>query len=417
METEHIELVRNAILDEDAFVRAVFSGRQHGHTVAWRRVVLRPVVVREARHIQCTYSDGQQDTIKNWRGAEAAEEVESLLSLPFSNFYVETGEQRLQVQVTRRGKVVVHRHRSHPAASAPSLEHDRQKDLLFPVGEPDQFLERIGVTTSEGKVRPKMRRKFRQVNEFLKLILETGELEGTEGSPLRIVDCGCGSAQLSLAMYHYLTNKLGQVAHVTGIDVRTDLLGRLTEQCGQWGWNRLDFVPTRILDYVPPHRPNIVLALHACDTASDEALAQAVRWQSEMIFCVPCCHHHLQQQMTPVSVPPELRLVARHGALTQRLGDILTDGLRAQILRILGYRADVVEFISTEHTAKNLMIRAVRSVQPGSRRALEEYRALVDRWQVKPFLAELLEEELADYGVETSAVAPSPDRGATRSTG
>ena len=365
----------------------------------WQRVVLRPVLIRNTRHLQFTCSDGQQDVTRNYRGPEAAAELDSLLTLPFSDFSVETSRQRLQVQVARRGKVIVHRHEPRTEDESPSLAHDRQKDLLFPVGEPDRFLEAIGVATPEGKVRPKMRRKFRQVNEFLKLTLETAELDAAEQSPLRIVDCGCGSAQLTFAMYHYLNHKLALPAHVTGIDVKEGLLNRLAAQVREWGWEGLDFEVTRILDYEPADPPAMVLALHACDTATDGALAQAVRWRSEMIFCVPCCHHHLQQQMSREAVPPEFHLVARYGALRQRLGDLLTDGLRAQILRILGYRTNVVEFISTEHTAKNLMIRAVKAGSPGGRRAVEEYRALVARWQVAPFLGELLAEELAEFGI------------------
>ena len=399
MEEEHRELIRGAVLDERLFVRAVFSGRRRGHTVPWQRVTLRPVLVRDDRHLQFSYSDRQQDTTKNRRRPEATNELDALLSLPFSSFYVETTRQRLQIQISRRGRVIVHRHDPHSGAEDLSLDHDRHKDLLFSVGEADQFLERIGVATREGRIRPKMRRKFRQVNEFLKLILEAKELADTPQTPLRIVDCGCGSAHLTLAVYHYLNHIINVPTHVTGIDVKRTLLDRLAAQCQEWGWEGLQFEATRILDYEPEETPTMVIALHACDTATDEAVAQAVRWQSETIFCVPCCHHHLQRQMSREAVPPEFHLVARYGALRQRLGDLLTDGLRAQILRILGYRTDIVEFISTEHTAKNLMIRAVKSGSPGGRRAIAEYRTLVERWKLKPYLAELLEQDLAKSGV------------------
>jgi hypothetical protein len=143
----------------------------------------------------------------------------------------------------------------------------------------------------------------------------------------------------------------------------------------------------------------VVLALHACDTATDEALAQAVRWQSQTILSAPCCHHHLQQQIKGPEGPEQFRLVLRHNILRERLGDILTDGFRAQILRIMGYRTDVVEFISTEHTAKNLMIRAVKTCEPGHPQATQEYGALRAYWDVEPYLGELLGEELSRVGV------------------
>jgi hypothetical protein len=139
-----------------------------------------------------------------------------------------------------------------------------------------------------------------------------------------------------------------------------------------------------------------VLALHACDTATDEALAQGVKWQSDMIFSAPCCHHHLQQQMNLQTSPSLFAPIMRHGALKERLGDIVTDSFRALILQIMGYRTNVAEFVSTEHTGKNLLLRSIRTTQPGNnQRAIQEYQALKDFWQVEPYLEKLLERELS----------------------
>jgi SAM-dependent methyltransferase len=395
----HRQVLRDAILDEEHFVRAAFSGHQRNQIVPWKRVALRPVQLRGGPHVQLTFSDGEREEAENLRGQELAARVDELLDLPFRSLYAETTHRRIQFQVTRRGKTIVHEHEPDGGPVDRILDHDRRKDLPLPVGRPDPFLERAGIATSAGKVRPGMRRKFRQVNEFLKLALETEAMVSEKGRPLRVVDCGCGSAHLTFAMYHYLNHKLSRPAHVTGIDLKEDLLNRLSAQVAEWGWEDIDFVASRILDYEPPASPTIVLALHACDTATDEALAQAVRWGSEVVLAVPCCQHHLQRQLTPATVPPDLRVVARNGILRQRLGDLLTDGLRAQILRIMGYRTDVVEFISTEHTAKNLMIRAVRTGAAGRGPAIREYQALVGRWPVTPHLAKLLAEELDEVGV------------------
>jgi hypothetical protein len=179
-----------------------------------------------------------------------------------------------------------------------------------------------------------------------------------------------------------------------GVDVNRELIEKQIEQSRVLGWDGLSFRVSPIIDFFPKEPPDVVLALHACDTATDEALAQAVRWQSAMIFCVPCCHHHLQQQIRWDSTPTSFRPVVHHAILKERLGDLLTDAFRAQILRILGYRTDVVEFVSTEHTAKNLMIRAVRSPTTRDPQAAQEYKALRAFWQVQPYLAELLPDEL-----------------------
>jgi hypothetical protein len=295
---------------------------------------------------------------------------------------------------------------------APSLEHDRQKSLLLTVGAPDPFLQAIGIMTREGKVRARMRKKYRQINEFLKLVLETGvaelprssaDVEAADASvpdlrPLRIVDCGCGNAYLSFAVYHYLDHVLHVPTHLVGIDVNRQLIERRSQQVQELGWQDLTFQTVRIGEYDPGFSPDVVLALHACDTATDEALAQAVKWRSKMIFAAPCCHHHLQQQLG--RQPPLLRSIYRHGILKERLGDVLTDALRAQILRILGYRAEVIQFVSSEHTDKNLMIRAVQSREPGSFREVSEYAELKAFFQVTPFLERLLTQELSALGLD-----------------
>jgi hypothetical protein len=191
--------------------------------------------------------------------------------------------------------------------------------------------------------------------------------------------------------------------YVAGIDVDGKLIEKQSKRARDLGWGDIEFQASSILDYQPSGTPDIVLALHACDTATDEALAQAVRWRSRTILAAPCCHHHLQQQLKGPQYPELFRPVLRHNALRERLGDVLTEGFRALILRVLGYRTDVVEFISTEHTAKNLMIRAVKTSSLGHPQAAQEYEALQAYWGVQPHLGKLLEEELVEVGVRTLA--------------
>ena len=392
--SDHERLVKGHILEDGTLVRAVFSGRRRGHTCPWIEVVIRPVRIGNKRQLQFSYFDGKKDVTKNYTDqAEAV--LDELLALPFTSIQVNTADSAVQVQITRKGKAIVHRH-GPVQHRTPSLQHDRHKKLMLPVDRPDPFLRAIGIMTQEGKVRARARKKFQQINEFLKLVVETGEW--SEGDrPLRIIDCGCGKAYLTFAVYHYFNHILGVPIKVLGVDVNRELLDKQAEQGRALGWDGLSFQVSSILDFQPTEPPDVVLALHACDTATDEALAQAIRWQSDRIYTVPCCHHHLQQQMRQGTAPVQLRPILRHGALRERLGDILTDGLRAQILRIMGYRTDVIEFVSTEHTAKNLMIRAVKSAPRGDRQAIHEYEALTEFCQVRPYLAQLLDHELARF--------------------
>jgi len=389
----YMKLVKDSILDERSFAGAVFSGRRRGRVVSWRRVTVRPVLIRNKRHIQFSYFDDKKDITKNYAGSQVAEKVEELLALPFGNIHLQSTDQSVQLQVTRKGKVFVHRHRVSDRGKVPSLQHDRRKNLLLPMGKPDPFLVTIGVMTQEGRVRAHTQKKFRQINEFLRLVVEAGVAE-LETSPLRIVDCGCGSAHLTFAVYHYLTHILHLPVHLTGIDVNRELIERRSEQSHQLGWRDLTFQAIRIADYQPTVPPVMVLALHACDTATDEALSQAVRWGCEIVFVAPCCHHDLQRQLDQQPHPQQVGAVFRHGILKERLGDILTDTFRALILRIMGYRTDVFEFVSAEHTDKNLMIRAVKAARPGNPTAIQEYRDLKQFCQVKPYLEQLLGKQL-----------------------
>jgi hypothetical protein len=396
---EHLQQVREGILAEQTFVRAVLSGQQRGQQVPWFRVVIRPVQIKGRRHWQVSHFDERRDVTKNYDAAAIGSHLDGLLALPFKSFYVESTRDKLQVQITRKGRVLVHRQKVKGLSAAPSLAHDRQKDLLLPVGEPDSFLQAIGIMSREGKVRPRMRRKFRQINEFLRLVIQSGVVaeagggEGVDGRrPVRIVDCGCGNAYLSFAIYHYLAHVLHVPTHLTGIDVNHELVQRRMELAERLGWSDLAFQTARISEYEPEAAPHLVLALHACDTATDEALAQGVKWQAETILSVPCCHHHLQAQLG--RQPALMRPVYQHGILRERFGDLLTDALRAHLLRLSGYRAEVIQFVSPEHTDKNLMIRAVRSDRPVRAETRREYDELKQFFGVTPYLEDLLPQEM-----------------------
>jgi SAM-dependent methyltransferase len=265
------------------------------------------------------------------------------------------------------------------------------------VSDSAPFLEAVGILTKGGKVKADRQGKFRQINEFLRLVEETGIFGEGVGDPVHVADCGCGNAYLTFAIYHYVTNILKLPADVVGIDVKGDLLERHREKARALGWDRLTFELGSIADFQPAVVPDVVVALHACDTATDDALARGIRWGSRLIMSAPCCQHELQQQLSHVPVPTPFRAVSRHGILDERLGDILTDTFRAAILRIMGYRTDVIQFVSIEHTAKNLMIRAVKTSESSNAHAVEEYLALKEYWQVAPHLERLLGVELTQH--------------------
>lgn len=387
--------VKAAVLDEAHFVKAMFSGAQHKQIVPWVRVTVQPVLIRDQRHWQFVYSDGRQDATKNHDATGANEALDQLLSFAFKNIHVSGTAGSLHVQFTKKGQALLHHHAAVTGEDAPAPTHDRHKRLILPAEGPDAFLQAVGIKTAEGRVRAEKRDKFRQINAFLKLVEQTGAIETIEEEPLRAVDLGCGNAYLSFALYHYLNHVLGRAATLTGVDVNGRVLQDHADKAAELGWDGIDFVESTIIDYRAAAAPHLVIALHACDTATDEALAQAIGWRSRLIFSAPCCHHHLQAQLDAGEPPDPFGPVMYHGILRERLGDILTDSLRALILRLMGYQARVMEFISAEHTDKNLMIRAIRTEAPPDARLIAQYRALKDFWGVTPYLETLLGDALA----------------------
>lgn len=390
-------LVRQAIIQEAAsFVRATFTGRGRGAAPPWVRVVLRPVLLKGQAHIQFAYYDEKKCITKNHAGAGLAAPLDALLEMPFRNIHISAPSGDLQVNLTKDGRPLVHRTRPALPAPPPDLAHNRQKDLLLPEGRPDAFLQATGFMTEDGRIRADKQKKFRQINEFLRLLQQTGALEyagGSEkhaGAPLEVVDFGCGNAYLTFAVYHYLNHIRHVPAHVTGVDLQGELLDKHAKTAAALGWEGFRVERSAIADYAPPAPPAITLALHACDTATDDALAQGIRWGSRLIVSVPCCHHHLQAQLGASPAPEEFRPVSRHGILAERMGDILTDAFRALLLRIMGYQTDVMQFISAEHTAKNVMIRAVKSDGAVSPHFAREYAAMKDYWRMTPYLETLL---------------------------
>lgn len=384
--------VQERIFNEETFVKASFSGRQRSHQIHWQRVTVRPVEIKGRRHLQFSYFTDRRDVTKNYAGDEIAAQVDALLQAGFANIYVQSIADAIQITINRKGQAAVVCHQT-PAPGPPSLQHDRPKDLIFPADRPDPFLQAIGLMTQDGHIRASTSRKFRQINEFLKLAVDTGELTRLP-PPIRIVDCGCGSAHLTFAVYHYLNHILGRPAQLTGVDTNAELLQRQTESAKSLGWDGLTFVASSVIDFYPPTPVDIVIALHACDTATDEALAQAVKWGAKLILSAPCCHHHLQAQLDVGAAAVEMRPLLEQGILKERLGDVLTDTFRALLLRANGYRTDVVEFVSPEHTSKNLLIRAVKTGQTenvlNSLESKAEYEALKKFLGVEPYLEKLL---------------------------
>jgi len=385
--------VRDAVLDEETFVRLTATGRVRGERPPWVKVVVRPVLVRGRRRVQFSYFDAKKDITKNYFGELLLEKLDELLAMPFRQFHVQSTTADLYVRVTKEGKALVTRGKPSLEGRPPTLAHDRRKQYLLPAEASDDFLRAIGITGPSGRVRAAMQGKFRQINEFLRLMGRVLPSEEPAASPIEIVDCGCGKAYLTFAAYHYLNHLRGVSAGVVGVDVNEEIIERCRTLGDSLGWEGLEFRVGRIAEFSPEKSPDLVLSLHACDTATDEAIAQGILWGSHAILAAPCCQHELHDALRAALFQP----VLRHGILKERTADIVTDAFRALVLRIMGYRTEVVEFVDPEHTAKNLMIRARKGLKPGDKRFVREYEEMKRFWEVEPHIEELLGQELTQH--------------------
>ncbi|MEV1331474.1 SAM-dependent methyltransferase [Micromonospora costi] len=365
-----------ALLLDPALTRAVAAGRRRGQRPSVVRAELRPVSLKAGPRLQIATSDGARPYTRNVApGAEAGDAVDALLAEPFGNWHVETTDTTLQLRVTKSGEAQVHRAATARPAAA-DAGHDREKAYLLDPGDP--IFAEIGGSAA----------KRRQVDAFLRALAATlpDELTG----PLRVVDLGCGNAYLTFAAYRYLAGR-GLEVELVGVDVREDQRRRNTELAERLGWgDRVHFVAGTIADATVGAAPDLVLALHACDTATDEALARAVRWGARWVLAAPCCHHDVAAQLRAHPTPAPYELLTRQGILRERFADVLTDALRAGLLRLHGYRAEVVEFVDSRHTPRNLLIRARHTGTGPTDEQRRDYRNLVDQWQVTPRLETLL---------------------------
>jgi hypothetical protein len=341
------------------------------------------------------YDDTQAHTSNHPVGEDARQAVDDLLDEPFGNWHVDTTTQSHQVRVTKKLEALLHSTDRDEAVDV-ERDHDRDKGRLLP--EDDPVFVALGLSDHEGRMKPSRQGKYRQVEEFLRILdasiaeaIARGHLRTpTDTDPLRIADLGCGNAYLTFAAHRFLTHVRGLPVRMTGVDVREQSRAHNAALAAQLGIGA-DFVVGTIGEAEVDPAPEVVLALHACDTATDDALARAIAWEAPLVLAAPCCHHDIAAQLRRHPTPAPYAMLTRHGILRERFADTLTDAVRASLLRLHGYRVDVMQFVGSQHTPRNTLLRAVRTGRPvtggGAR---QEYDDLVATWAVRPRLAELL---------------------------
>lgn len=376
------------LADPSKLVRIVLSGRRRNMTVPFERIDIRPVLIKGAISLQVAQNDGRITTTKNIEVKDF--DTNSYLELGYANILVEHTAGALTIRITKKGEALVHEDKG---AREQNLEHDRKKSRLLDSSDP--FLIEVGISDSEGRVKPTKADKYLQVEEFLRLLVPTlnSAIEAkqianpTLENPLVIADLGCGSAYLTFAVHQYLKS-IEMPVRVIGIDIKSESLMRNNEIAKKLKIEKTIEFKAEAIDQTSLTSCDIAIALHACDTATDDAIAWAVSSGAKLLLVAPCCQHDLQTQMS--QVPEPWNLLTKHGLMKERLGDLMTDALRAQILKLVGYRSEVIEFIGGEHTPRNIMIRAVLTNAKADPKELETYKKMLSDWQIDPALASRL---------------------------
>lgn len=382
---EALSEARQAIENTDSLVRAVLSGARRNMNPPAVRIDIRPVLIKGKILLQVTESDGRQNTAKNYEPKEL--NLAALLDSGFSNILVELTDGSLSIRVTKKHGALVRREKG---AHSQKLTHDQVKSRLLDPS--DAFLREVGITDVEGRVKPTRQDKYRQVEEFLRLLtptlknaIDAGHIHiPSDSAPLKIIDLGCGNAYLTFAAHQYLKS-INVPVQIVGIDMRTESLKRNTEIAERLGISSTIEFRAEEISRNSVEGADVVIALHACDTATDDAISWAVKNEAKLILVAPCCHHDLQSQL--VDSPEPWQIVTKYGLLEERFADLLTDALRAHILKLVGYRSEVIEFVGGEHTPRNLMIRAVKTGAVPDPIDFARYEEMVKLWKVKPALA------------------------------
>lgn len=364
------------------------------------KVKIRPVLIKGDILFQITKYCGQKVLHQNVSKEELLLGLEEWFTGLFKQAQISTKEANVTILISKKGKATVKVKSKNveniqwdPLKPVEIASHNRVKQYIIKEGVGVPFLVDLGIMTSEGKIVKSRYDKYKQINRFLEFIEDVlPNLE--KDKEVSIIDFGCGKSYLTFAMYYYLKELQGYNVKITGLDLKEDVIQTCNELKERYGYHEMEFLKGDIASYEGTDEVDMVVTLHACDTATDYAMYKASNWGAKVILSVPCCQHELNKQISC----NELGSVLQHGLIKERMSALITDALRANLLEALGYKVQVLEFIDMEHTPKNILIRAVKNkngISEGTKRKkLLEYKRLIDFLNVNPTLYELIQTQI-----------------------
>ncbi|WP_375137241.1 class I SAM-dependent methyltransferase [Paenibacillus pabuli] len=367
------------IFEQNSLITATWSQLRRRDNVSYTKVQVKPVTLKNQLHYQFAFHYTNKVLHENLTPAEAVERMTLLCEETFRQGLLCTTDADYQILISKKYKVSILT--KSASKTAVDLSHNRKKQYVLEDGVPVSFLVELGIMSEEGRVLARKYDKFRQINRFLEMVQDVIP-HLPEGRPLTIVDFGCGKSYLTFALYHYLSVQQRRSLNIIGLDLKADVIEHCNDLANKLHYGDLKFLVGDIADYDELNEVDMVVTLHACDTATDAALEKAVRWGASVILSVPCCQHELFDQIESNVMNPLLS----HGILKERFSALATDAIRAKLLDLMGYKTQLLEFIDMEHTPKNILIRAVRGQAGQTADMWNEYTAFRDFIHADPYL-------------------------------
>ncbi|WP_066713202.1 class I SAM-dependent methyltransferase [Clostridium sp. Marseille-P299] len=366
-----------------------------------KKVKIRPVLIKGDVLFQITEYCGQKVLHQNVTRTEVLEKLEEWFTGLFKQAQISAKDASVTILVSKKGKATIKiKNKTQkedsiewdPLKPVGIASHNRVKQYILKEGVGVPFLIDLGIMTSEGKIVKSKYDKYKQINRFLEFIEDIlPNLD--KDKEISIIDFGCGKSYLTFAMYYYLKELQGYNVKITGLDLKEDVIAKCNELKERYGYDKMQFLKGDIASYEGTNQVDMVVTLHACDTATDYAMYKATIWGAKVILSVPCCQHELNKQISC----EEIGSILQHGLIKERMAALFTDALRANLLETLGYKVQVMEFIDMEHTPKNILIRAVKSKTEISERVkskkLMEYQKTIDFLNVNPTLYQLTQSQ------------------------
>lgn len=387
--TDKLEQFFREVFSDASLAKVIFSGKRK-KSLEYTKVMLRPLTIGGKMKYQAEYTYPKKVTHSNLEADAAIALALRLVCEDFKqvNVFTATGETQVLAAKPEMPRIT-RRAAAGGGAIGSAAPHNRAKNYVLPAGLPCDFLIRLGIMGEDGTVFPRSYSKFRQINRYLEIVEDVFPYL-PQDKTLKIIDFGCGKAYLTFALYHYLKVMKHRNVEIIGLDLKEDVIDFCNGVAADLGYDELKFLKGDIADYTDDHA-DMVVTLHACDTATDYALINAVAWNTKVILSVPCCQHELFKQLKNDLHKP----ILKHGILKDRFTEYLTDGLRGLKLEAAGYDVAMIEFTSLEHTARNIMIKAVKTNAAGAyakkkrEAAQQQYEALCEFYQVTPTIGKL----------------------------